>query len=89
MYLSWIFLAVELLGHSIYMCSVLVGTDPKVSHYVYTNSHSHQQCFRVLLAPPPYQHLVLSVLLIVGILVDFIIIVWHFGNRTISTAPKT
>lgn len=64
----------ELLGHRVCICAVLVDTDPKVSQYGYTNSHSHQQCLRVLIAPQPGQHLVLSVLLILRVLMDFIIL---------------
>lgn len=69
-----LYLAEELQGHRVCICAVLVDTDPKVSQYVDTSSNSHQQCLRVLIAPQPGQHLVLSVLLILGVLVDFIIL---------------
>lgn len=85
MYFSWIFLAVELPGPSVYICSVLVDTNPKVSHYGYTNSYSQQQCFRVLIAPPA-----LSIICPFNFRnsVGFYNIVWHFRNRTIPLAPK-
>lgn len=69
-----LYLAAELLGHRICICAVLVDTGPKVSQYGYTSSHSHHQCLRVLIALQPGQHLVLSVLSILGVLVDFIIL---------------
>lgn len=79
------YLAVELLGHRVYICAVSVDISPKVSQPEHTNSHSYQRLVRVLIAPQPYRHLVLSVLFNVGIWVDFIIL---YGVLEVEPFPQ-